>query len=85
MCATIAQGSVAMKALLAATILLASAVAADAKCDNIGNCYTGSGGATYGTSATTGSNWSSHSNSSGTTGVDSRGNSWSYGRGSGVY
>lgn len=50
-----------------------------------GNSYNSSGHGYQGYNSNTGSSWSSQSYGSTTNGIDSRGNSWSYDRGTGTY
>jgi hypothetical protein len=72
--------------LVVAATLLASTSLAQARCNDFGNCYYGSGGSVFGNNSNTGSSWQSRSGSGGTTfGTDSHGNSWSYNRNSGSY
>ncbi len=72
--------------LVMAAALLASTSLAQARCDNLGNCYNGSSGLVFGNNSNTGSSWQSRSSSGGTTfGTDSHGNAWSYNRNSGSY
>lgn len=75
----------------AAAILIAGTAAASARCDVYGNCYNSNSGynnkssSTYGSNYRTGSQWQNNYNSKGSSGIDSRGNAWSYDRNSGQY
>lgn len=69
---------------LSIVVLVSATTLVQAKCDRWGNCYSSSGGTTYGYNARTGSEWSSRSTGSGMSGYDSRGNAWSYERPSGT-
>lgn len=73
--------------LIAAGLLLATANAASAKCDAYGNCYSSNGyGGVQGYNSRTGSSWTTQTQPGGSSrGVDSRGNSWTYDRPSGLY
>lgn len=73
--------------LIAAAFIATSISAASAQyLGGNGNSYSSSGNSYRGYNSNTGSTWSSTTSPGGNqSGIDSRGNSWSYNRGSGVY
>jgi hypothetical protein len=72
-------------AIVIGTGLMLASTSAFAKCDRYGNCYSGSGGSSYGYNPNTGSSWNSRSSGNSTYGTDSSGNSYQYNRQSGQY
>ena len=74
-----------IRSIIVCGIALLFTSAAQAKCDLFQNCYNSNGSGYTGSNSRTGSQWNAQSYGSQTYGTDSRGNSWSYDRNTGIY